>query len=272
MQTVRSREENNGMTSSFRVYIDESGDEGFKFLPGERGSSRWFVQSATVVRTVNDLAMVRLIKDARVLLGKHPKAPLHFRHLRHEHRVPLARLIGEAPLRHAHVLVHKPSIADPEIFQQEAFSLYRYTIRLLLERVSWLCRDTVRKGEGDGKAELIFSNRSAMSYRDLHEYMVRLQRVSECRIHWHSLDLTRVEAVNHDQLAGLQIADAVATSTYYAVNRSQYGETEDRYLRLLARNLFRASNGNVDGYGLKFWCGDAVEAERQHVLAAVRNT
>lgn len=87
----------------------------------------------------------------------------------------LARLIGAAPLRHVHVLVHKPSIADPEVFQQEAFSLYRYTIRLLLERVSWLCRDTVRANEGDGKAELILSNRSAMSYDDLRQYLVRLQ-------------------------------------------------------------------------------------------------
>lgn len=87
------------MTSSFRVYIDESGDEGFKFLPGERGSSRWFVQSAAVVRTVNDLAMMRLVRDARTLLGKEPRTPLHFRHLRHEQRVPLTRLIGEASLR-----------------------------------------------------------------------------------------------------------------------------------------------------------------------------
>lgn len=58
------------MTSSFRVYIDESGDEAFKFLPNEQGSSRWFVQSATVVRTVNDLAMVQLVKEARTLLKK----------------------------------------------------------------------------------------------------------------------------------------------------------------------------------------------------------
>lgn len=36
------------MTSSFRVYIDESGDEGFTFLPNEQGSSRWLVLSALV--------------------------------------------------------------------------------------------------------------------------------------------------------------------------------------------------------------------------------
>ena len=43
------------MTASFVAYVDESGDEGFKFLPNEQGSSRWFVLSALVVRKENDM-------------------------------------------------------------------------------------------------------------------------------------------------------------------------------------------------------------------------
>lgn len=173
------------MPSSFRVYIDESGDEGFKFLPGEQGSSRWFVLSAVVTRRERDLQLVRLAKEVRVLLKKGPKQALHFRHLKHEQRVPFVRRIGESPLRHIHVLVHKPSIVDPENFQQEKFSLYRYASRLLIERVSWLCRDYYRPGDtGNGLAELIFSNRSAMSYEDLRDYLRRLRSLSEVRIHW----------------------------------------------------------------------------------------
>ncbi|WP_058034886.1 DUF3800 domain-containing protein [Burkholderia pseudomallei] len=256
------------MTSSFRVYIDESGDEGFVFLPNEQGSSRWLVLSAVVVRTERDLEMVRIAKACRELLNKPPKYPLHFRNLKHEQRVPFARMVGEAPLRHVSVLVHKPSIQEPEMFQQEKFSLYRYATRLLLERVSWLCRDHAHAGQGDGTAELIFSNRSIMSYEDLRNYLRRLARPeeTEVRIHWPSVDIEGVRAVNHDQLAGLQIADAVATSVFYAVHRNPYGETEDRYLRLLARNLYR-HRGTATGYGLKFWCDD--EAERLRVLAAI---
>ncbi|MGN6319872.1 DUF3800 domain-containing protein [Trinickia sp.] len=228
------------MPSSFRVYIDESGDEGFKFLPGEQGSSRWFVLSAVVTRRERDLQLVRLAKEVRVLLKKGPKQALHFRHLKHEQRVPFVRRIGESPLRHIHVLVHKPSIVDPENFQQEKFSLYRYASRLLIERVSWLCRDYYRPGDtGNGLAELIFSNRSAMSYEDLRDYLRRLRSLSEVRIHWGSVEPDAVGAVAHDQLAGLQIADAVATGAFYAVHRSVYGETEDGYLRLLARNIYR---------------------------------
>jgi hypothetical protein len=256
------------MASSFRVYIDESGDEGFVFLPNDQGSSRWLVLSAVVVRTSRDGEMVRLAKECRALLNKPPKYALHFRNLRHEQRVPFARMVGEAPIRHISILIHKPSIAEPETFQQEKFSLYRYATRLLLERVSWLCRDQAKDGDGDGKAELIFSNRSIMSYDDLRDYLRRLARPEETdvRIHWPSFDVDAVRAVNHDQLAGLQIADAVATSVFYAVHRNPYGETERRYLELLARNIYR-NRRTVAGYGLKFWCAD--DEERQRVLAIV---
>ena len=257
------------MPTSFRVYIDESGDEGFVFRPNEQGSSRWFVLSAVVVKKERDVELVQLAKDVRELLKKEPKHALHFRHLKHEQRVPFVRRIGEAHLRHMHVLVHKPSIVDPENFQQEKFSLYRYATRLLLERVSWLCRDNYRAGDhGDGRAELIFSNRSAMSYRDLCNYLRLLRTRPDVRIHWDTVDPDAVSAVAHEQLAGLQIADAVATGVFYSVHRSVYGETEDGYLRLLARNIYK-NRGTADGYGLKFWCTDA--DERQRVLAVIAN-
>lgn len=68
------------------AYVDESGDEGFKFLPLEQGSSRWFVLSALVTRKENDLQVVQLARQAREILKKEPKKPLHFRHLKHEQR------------------------------------------------------------------------------------------------------------------------------------------------------------------------------------------
>ncbi|MBI5891498.1 MAG: DUF3800 domain-containing protein [Nitrosomonadales bacterium] len=257
------------MTSSYRVYIDESGDEGFTFLPNEQGSSRWLVLSALVFRRENDLMTVALAKQARELLKKPPKHPLHFRELKHEQRVPLARLIGQAQARAVSVLIHKPSIPEPENFQQQKYSLYRYACRLLLERVSWLCRDHHKAGQGNGRAELIFSNRSAMSYDDLRNYLTQLKTdvTKDVRIDWNVVDPALVNAVNHDQLAGLQLADAVATSVFYAVHKNQYGEVEERYLKLIAPTVYR-HEGKIEGYGLKFWCEDKAEIAR--VLEAIR--
>jgi hypothetical protein len=221
------------------------------------------------VRKENDLQLVQLARQARELLNKPPKHPLHFRDLRHEQRVPLARLLGGAPVRTVSVLIHKPSISEPEIYQQQSHMLYRYASRLLLERVSWLCRDNRRTGSGDGRVELVFSNRSAMSYDDLRVYLSRLREDAQARtLEWDVIDPKLLRAVNHDQLAGLQLADAVASGVFYAVHRSVYGEVEDRYLKLLAPTIFRRGQ-RLEGFGLKFWCAETTEIQR--VLEAVES-
>ncbi len=127
--------------SSFVAYIDESGDEGFVFREDGSGSSRWFVLSAIVVRQMNDLMLVKCLADVRNVLRKLPKTPLHFVDLKHEQRVPYIRRIGELPVRTISVAIYKPAIQEPEKFQNEKYRLYRYATRLLLERISWLCRD-----------------------------------------------------------------------------------------------------------------------------------
>lgn len=241
--------------TSFRVYIDESGDEGFVFNADGSGSSRWLVLSAVVVRTKNDMALVKLVGDVRKLLGRPPKQHLHFSNLKHEQRVPYVRQIAAASLRTVSVLVHKAGIREPEKFQAGKFLLYRYATRFLLERVSWLCRDNRVTGEGDGTAEVIFSNRSIMSYRSLRDYLKLLQTKSDpmdVRIDWSVIVPNTVRAVNHEQLAGLQVADAAASSFFYAVNFNRYGEVEDRYAKLLRPTIYRHKDV-ILGYGLKFW-------------------
>ena len=259
------------MASSFTAYIDESGDEGFVFLPGEKGSSRWLVLSAVVFRKAKDLEAVRVMREVRTLLGKDPKKALHFREMKHEHRVPYVRALATAPMRTVSVLIHKPSITEPEKFQNEAFRLYRYATRLLVERVSWLCRDTRKDNEGDGSCELIFSNRSAMSYEELRNYLLHLKDKPgiDARIDWNAIRPQQVRAVNHDQLAGLQIADAVASSLFFAVNLTQYSEVEDRYFRMLRPTIYRHAKTGELGYGLKFWPGslEALTESMAHLVS-----
>lgn len=251
------------MASSFVAYIDESGDEGFTFRADGSGSSRWFVLSAVVVRKSNDLALVAAAKQARSTIKLPEKKPIHFCKLAHAQRVVVARIVGQQPIRTVSVLIHKPSINDPERYQQQAYTLYRYASRLLLERVSWLCRDHRKPREGDGKVDLIYSNRSAMSYQDLRQYLsyLRNQGTDQVRIDWGVLDEHKVRAVNHDQLAGLQLADVVASSVYQAVNPNLYGDVEERYFHLIAPTVYH-NKQNRFGYGLKFWCDDLAQSQR----------
>jgi hypothetical protein len=247
-------------TPSFIAYVDESGDEGFVFNPDGSGSSRWFVLSAAVVRLSNDSQMVSCLKEVRNVLGKALKTPLHFVDLKHEQRVPYIRRVGALPVRTVSVMVCKPLIAEPEKFQNTKYLLYRYATRLLLERVSWLSRDHRKSGEGDGFTEVIFSNRSNMSYENIRDYLRLLQKQAEAnplrvQVDPSVIDPERIRAVEHSKLAGLQVADAVASGIHFALKVNRYGETEPSYLSHLKDTLYRHKN-EVMGYGLKFWPED----------------
>ena len=252
------------MSHSFVAYIDEAGDEGFVFKPDGSGSTRWFVLSALVVRKENDRQLVQLVREIRQLLNKSADFVLHARKLKHEQRIPIARRIGASRVRTVSVLIHKPSIAKPDNFRKP-YALYRYASRLLLERVSWLCREHHTPGQGNGQVDLVFSNRSAMSYDDLRSYLQKLKGNAAVEIDWNVIDPARIRAVNHDQLAGLQLVDEVATGTLHAVRLSSYGETEPRYLECMAPSLYRHKT-KVLGYGLKLWCEDPVERQKIEML------
>jgi Protein of unknown function (DUF3800) len=248
------------MKPSFIAYIDESGDEGFVFNPDGSGSSRWFVLSAAVIRQANDLQMVSCLKHVREVLQKPAKTPLHFVDLKHEQRVPYIRRVGDLPMRTVSVMVFKPLISEPEKFQNTKYLLYRYATRLLLERVSWLCRDQRREGEGDGFTEVIFSNRSNMSYDEIRDYLRLLLRQAEeiplkVQIDHTVIDPKRIRSVEHSKLAGLQVADAVASGLHFALKVNRYGETEPSYLPHLKKTIYR-HKGVALGYGLKVWPED----------------
>lgn len=252
------------MGTGFLVYIDESGDEGFKFEQPGQGSSRWFVLSAVITRKEHDLATVKLVDRVRERLSKAPRSVLHFRRMKHEHRLPYVDEISKARLRTISVLIHKPSIDEPEKFAAQPHLLYRYATRYLLERVSWLCRD--HRHETDHVAKIVFSNRSCMSYDEIRGYLQRLRdRTGEfgVQIDWSVIDPRRIEARTHDSLMGLQIADAVASSHYMACELSPQGYNEPRYLRMLSPVLYR-NNRCLVGYGLKFWPRDAHQCTERH--------
>ncbi len=239
------------MNISFVVYIDESGDEGFLF---GKGSTEWFVLSAVIIHKQLDLETVKLVDDVRVILGRNPAEhdPLHFRKLKHEHRLPFLQHIAIANLKIATVLVHKPSIINVERFQQKN-RLYFHTVRLLMERVSWYCRDH-KPSEGDGTAEIIFSNRGGMKYEEFREYMRLFHSQTapfQIEIDWDIIKIDQIMALSSKRM-GLQLADAVASSFFFGVQTNQYGFVEDRYTRMLKPITYH-HKGRYNGYGLKIF-------------------
>ncbi len=252
-------------TPSFLIYVDESGDEGFVFKGPSEGSSHWFILSAVITRKHLDIETVKLVDTVRQQLNRPLRQPLHFRRMKHGHRLPYIDKIAQAQLRTVSILVHKPSLKEPETFR-EKYRLYFYAVRYLLERVSWFCRDHRQPQQsGDGSARVIFSNRAGMSYDQLCEYLNLLKRRSDLgdvRIDWSVINPDNIRAIGHEKLMGLQIADAVASSFYCGVQNSPQGFTEPRYAQMLKPVVYQ-DKGRYLGYGVKFWPRDAMALIQQ---------
>jgi len=85
------------------------------------------------------------------------------------------------------------------------------------------------------------------------------------RINWDVINADQIVAYSSGKEMGLQIADAIASSAFYAVQLSQHGYTEDRYIRMLKPVIYHRQ-GRYLGYGLKFWpkeVDDMLENEEQ---------
>lgn len=251
------------MSESFMVYVDESGDEGFVF---GRGSSEWFVLSAVITKKATDLDTVKLVDRVRQRIGIGPKEPLHFRDLRHEKRVPYIDEIQRADLTTVSICFHKPSITNIKNFC-EPHRLYFYAVRYLLERVSWFCRDCEASGIGDGSAKIIFSNKAGMSYEALKGYMTHLEaNHAQARIEWRIIKPDQICAFSPGKMMGLLIADAVATSLYFALTLNRYGYNEDKFATMLKPTIY-AYRGRIITYGLKFWPNEVManfKSERRY--------
>jgi len=75
-----------------------------------------------------------------------------------------------------------------------------------------------------------------MSYEELRDYLRLLKEQTgflDIRINWDVINADQIVAYSSGKEMGLQIADAMASSAFYAVQRSKHGYTEDRCIRML---------------------------------------
>lgn len=256
-------------TPSFVAFVDEAGDEGFRF---EKGSSRWFVLSALVVPKAEELHTVKLVDEVRTRIGWPGRKALHFRDLRHERRLVLVDALSKANVSTMTVMMDKMALTGthPSLPSER---LYFYLAKFLLERVSWFCRENwARYPRGDGTTAVVFSNRAGMSYESFRDYLRRLKSMgasAKVSIDWNAIVPEKILAMQHSKSMGLQLADAVAGSFWNAVSRNRFGFTEDRYARMLRPTVFR---GNAYlGYGIKLWPRSVQERiESDEALAWIR--
>ncbi len=227
----------------FRAYIDESGQRA-----STAASSDHFVMSAVVVRRRALAQTTALLAQIRQDLGRGPSDELHWKNIKtHAQRLRAAQLLGlSSDITISSVVVCKRKFG-PSVSLKDEDRAYLYTLRFLLERLSWFARD--RSGVlGYTLAHIV---RFKLTTLRQYEARLRAMRPPDCRIDWASLDPHGGRIDQPSRLEQLQLADIAASATACAFEPDKFGNTEDRYLREMAPRLYRYPGGAITSYGLK---------------------
>lgn len=230
------------MTKKCSIYIDEAGDLGVN-----RGT-QWFVLSAVVVDQEYEKQERQAFKNLKSRLNLNT---IHFRKISSfERRCYIVDNLFRIPLTHIHVLVdtqklHISSFKGSDM--NPSFIYYNYACRYLLERVSWLLRDTDRIGT------VVLSSRGTRRDNELIDY------IKNKLIPYNGNQLAdRFDKIMSRAAASwdmLQLADVCATSMFYAYERNQYGFCTPCFMKRIKTSLYRY-NGKLNNYGIKFFSDD----------------
>ncbi|MBP2583369.1 hypothetical protein J3A78_003847 [Streptomyces sp. PvR006] len=218
-------------------------------------SSDHFVMSAVVIAE-QDLPQASLyLEGLRKDLGRQPGDTLHWQNFRkHEQRVHAAKTLGaqEWATISSVVVCKRHLPAGTELTEDQA---YLFTLRFLLERLSWLARDS-RSVLSVSLAHIV-----RMKLATLREYEANL-RADQTQIEWSALNPKGARFEYPNALEFLQLADIAASATFSAFRVDPFGNTERRYLKELAPRLYRRGAGALTSYGLKMhpWSGSTKAA------------
>ena len=187
---------------------------------------------------------------ARAQDPKYPfntKKALHFADLRHEARKFYTAEIAKQPFTAVNIVIYKQPFASTQL-QIRPRQLYNYASGELIKRVLlWCSEQQAMNIQGDRTVQLVFSNRSALNCTLLGEYYEQLfSVVPEVAplINKH-FSKKQVLALPHSKRAGLQIADAVASSFGKFFETDSYGQTERSYVTCLVPVIYRAPDANA---------------------------
>lgn len=224
----------------YRVYIDESGDRGLS-----SARSKVFILAAVVAKDSDELRLRATRDHLCASLGKPTDTVLHWSAnvKGHSARKEVASVLGALPLTLCYAIVDKQSFQGTPTGLADSGRVYNYAARRLLERISWLMRDS------GGAAYVTFAHVKNFKYAPFRGYLARLRADTGCAIHWPSiLGTPRIDQPQAKVL--LQVADVAAGALAAAVVDDPYGRIEYVYLSLLESRIYRRPPGSILTYGL----------------------
>ncbi len=227
------------MVTLAHAYVDEARQRSVTTK-----SSDHFLLAAVIVRDQDMPKVAALLATLRADTGRQPGDELHWRNIKgHSQRLHVAQVIGaQAWLTLSAVVVCKRHLGPALPAEDHA---YLYTVRLLLERLSWWAR-------GSGHL-LTYTLAHIIRFQlaKLRGYESILQAQPGCQVAWSALDPKGGRLDQPNRVEALQLADLAVSAIFAAYEPDPYGNTERRYLEALAPRLYRRGRGALTSYGLK---------------------
>lgn len=222
------------------AYIDESGQRA-----RTPNSSDHFVMTAVVFAEEYSDDAAKLLNRLRLDLGRRHGDHLSWKNLKsHQERLHAAKTLGEQDwLTISSVVVCKRHLTGNALHEDHA---YLYTLRFLLERLSWLARDQRRV------LDYTLAHIVRFTLAKLRAYEAKLRLLDGCEIAWGHLDDHGGRINQPQRLEQLQLADLAASATAAAFEPDRFGNVEPRYLQEFSQRLYRRGSAPLTSYGLKF--------------------
>ena len=222
------------MVGTFIAYIDESGCEG-----GDhgKGGSEWFGLTAVVTSQDRIPLLAARIAAFKAEYRRAGDWSFKFTSLDPKRKIRIAQALAEMPVSITSILVHKPSLTNVAL-RKDHKRLYFYYGKFLIERISWICRDSKRAAEEvDKRCEFVFSKRNKFPYDQLIDYVRSLPNTDKnSRAAWDYIDPNLISACPHHESDGCIFADAAASALTLAVESTEFGITDSRpQVELLSR-------------------------------------
>lgn len=236
----------------WHAYVDESGDRGWIPRPddlaiGKRvGSSQHFSMTAVLVPDGSQTALLERWSAAASDIGRPESSPLHWQNVRsHSHRLYLCQsLAGMSDLSICSVVLSKWDL-DNVTAIKDPTHLYNWTLRLLIERLSWFGKRAC------SKVVMHFAQVKGLPPDVIAAYLGRLQSPNtRTEIEWNWLHMpARVNTPRNQRM--LQVADTASGAVYAAFEWDAYGNVETRYLETILPRIWCPPGGQLHDYGLK---------------------
>jgi hypothetical protein len=247
------------------AFIDEAGDPGIKRVRpiDPVGGTEWMTVGCALFQRDRERQLPSFVGEILARIHIRNRPDLHFRDLSPSRQKEVCELVARLPAQYFVVCSNKRNMRQYENPRAAAKMhgkqwFYNWLVRVLMERVTPFVYQHSLETYGEPSfVKFMFSRRGGHSYSQTKAYheILRRQAMAKSAVlkyrlpEWRVMHRDLIEVVRHEDNAGLQIADCVASSFYTACDDL---DTGPRYLEpaKLLKPKIALENGSSADFGV----------------------